>query len=187
MVMKLDMKQLICDKLIEMMDQTSLHKIKVVDLCKYSEISRSTFYLYFESVYDAAQYIEDMFLNGLPSEASISHDRIFSQENLDKSHPATEERLAYWNDNARILKALLGENGDPAFQMRIANRVWRMTKKNFESVTSFSESELRVFSSYIAGGQSEVLSRWARSNSEVSLDDLVALIDRITMHILKML
>ena len=187
MVMKLDMKQLICDKLIELIEQTPLHKIKVVDLCKQARIGRSTFYQYFDSVYDAVQHIEDRFLKGFPSEESISLDRIFARESSDKGHPVTRERMAYWTDNAHILRALLGENGDPAFQMRIANRFWRVTKRNFEPGSHLSESELRAFSSYIAGGWGEVLSRWARSDPETNLEDQLALSNKISLHVLKML
>jgi len=183
---KLDVKQLICEKLIDLMEEKPFLEIKVGDLCRYANIGRSTFYTHFDSIYAVVQHIVDTFSSGLPSENSEHQKQILLGTKAGKTD---EERqwLEHWEKNKRILKILLGRNGDPSFQMRISNRISRTIKNNFSNSTRFSESEMQFIISYFSGGEISLLQKWACTDTDMSIDEIIALLERITLHLFKLL
>jgi AcrR family transcriptional regulator len=81
MLRKSDTETIIIEKFLELMRQKSCFKIKVTELIKLANISRSSFYDYFDSIYDVIQSIEDNFILGGPNEKNIS----FSDNIIDFS------------------------------------------------------------------------------------------------------
>ena len=107
-----DKETLICEKLIEMMEDTSFFDIKVTDFVKFAGVSRSMFYLYFNSLYDVLQKIEDDFIDGLLSEKEVvSSTKIKRDNKIDSTIIAKTE---YIKKNKKILRVLTGKNGDPS-------------------------------------------------------------------------
>jgi len=152
---------LICDTLIEMMETQPVDRIKVTVLVKIAGISRSAFYVYFDSVYAVLQLLEDTFISGLPDEDDISSGRITESDIYDG--------FKYVRDNLKMYRTLCGPYGDSTFQARLANRTKRVFEKYILSHPSQKTlAEKSMIAECIAASQWAVCKWWAFNEGEVS-------------------
>lgn len=56
-------KKIIKNTLVDMLEDMDINKITVSSLCKRAEINRSTFYNYYDDIYDLLKKIEDEIFN----------------------------------------------------------------------------------------------------------------------------
>jgi DNA-binding transcriptional ArsR family regulator len=170
----------ICEKLIEMMQQKPCFEIKVTELVKYANISRSSFYNHFNSIYDVVQKIEDDFMAGLPDEGLI-----FLSGIKDGNYDALLSRLNYLKENISILRALLGPNGDPTFMSKLVYQTDKTLKKRSKQATiRLSDVEIKLIIENISGGTWQMYKWWVFHEDEISVEDLTKLIRKIHTHLL---
>lgn len=121
-------EQLICSKLIEMMQKEPFYKIHVTDLVRELDIGRSTFYTYFDSIFSVLQKIEDDIFKHFEKKDDSIHQVITSPDKLTEY--ISMFSITTLKEDAFAISVLLGENGDPAFQARYI-RYLRKTIVNF--------------------------------------------------------
>ena len=102
------MKQLICSKLLDLMETQHYETIKVTDLVKYIGIGRSTFYSHFDSIYSVPQTIEDEFINGLPVPDANIRDVLINDRKIKIDY------LNHLKNNKKAYLVLNSSNGDPS-------------------------------------------------------------------------
>ena len=180
------LEALICEKLLDKIETTPFHRIKVTDFVKFAEISRSSFYMHFDSIYSVVQKIEDDFLSGLTDEDEALRQPIHDRE-ATKPTPFTLMKVEYIRRNQRLLRILTGPNGDPAFQARMTNRIWRMFKKRYENCVKLTEPEKKLVCEYLCGGQLNFYRWYASHENEISVYDMGLLLDKLLNRILSML
>ncbi len=56
-------KQLLAEALTEMLTETSIHDVSIVELCEKAGINRTTFYYHYGNQYDLLEEISDTFLD----------------------------------------------------------------------------------------------------------------------------
>ena len=78
--------------LIALMEEKPLDKIKVTELTQRAGISRSTFYSYYDSVYDVLQDIEDDFLSHIVDERKVG---------VENNASVIAENFSYIRDNLK--------------------------------------------------------------------------------------
>lgn len=170
----------ICEKLLEMIENTPFHRIKVIDLVNYANVSRSTFYLYFDSLYDVLQMIEDNYIHGLrnlngdnPATKQFLKDRM---ENItEESKSLLKQDSAYIQKNLRIIRILCSENGDPYFATRLTIR---NRKINYDLLTQShfkgSEETKNLICTAWSGGIWQMILYWANHEDEISTDEFLS-------------
>ena len=169
----------ICSSLIEVLKEKELNKVKVIDVVKKADISRTTFYVYYESVFDVLQDIEDEILSHIISEDQIK---------MNNSEEILFENFSYIRDNLDVLEALLGPNGDPSFEARLSRRS-RKVLSNFDQNSSLklSENQLAIVNEFTRAGKIQVLRWWNKNIDEVSVREVVEMFDTMTTAINKVL
>ena len=178
-------EQLICNKLLEMIETKPFQKIKVTEFVEFCGISRSSFYLYFDSIYAAVQKIEDDFIDGLTNEEDMSGNDLKSSRKT-AVNPATLKKAEYISNNIKVIKALTGPNGDPSFIARVSNRTWRIFKKRYENDTFHTETEKKEICEYMCGGQVNLFHWYVNHQEETSVYEFAIMLDRITSTVLTM-
>jgi len=165
----------ICDAMLDMMEERSFQTVKVAQLAERCGISRSTFYVYFDSIYSVIQKIEDIFFENLIEE---------------KTHnPAIEESvimdaLSSVRNNIHAFKILTGPNGDPSFVARLSNRNKRVLDVLAEKQKSQATTlELQIVNEFTRGGKLSALQWWAEHENEVSVKDMVQILNKIIISI----
>ena len=177
---------LICEKLLDMMETIPFQRIKVTEFVKYAGISRSAFYVYFDSIYAVVQKIEDDFISGLTVEDEVLFPDAKTYR-ADKPSPHTIAKAEYIKKNLQLVRILTGKNGDPAFQARMANRSWRIFQKKTAGLTKLSDPEKKLLSEYMTGGQFNLYRWYATHESEISVYEMAILLERITAQVLQLL
>ena len=171
-----DKEQLICDKLVDMMEETSFLDIKVKDFVEYAGISRSTFYLYFGSLYDVLQEIEDAFMSGMFTEDETAE--LVKGRQLEALDTHFIIKVEYIERNKRLLRILLSENGDPSFFARLVNRYKRIITKVWSDNQLVSSGQIDLLAEYVSGGQIQALKWWVSHDTGVDLCDMMLTLER---------
>lgn len=174
--MKVDKETLICQKLIDMMETTSFFDIKVKDFVEFAGISRSTFYLYFDSLYDVLQKIEDDFLDGMFSE-SVTVQTVKTRQ-MEKPNAHFAIKVEYIERNKRLFSILLGPNGDPSFSARLVNRYKRIVTESWRGNQTIDQEHIELLSEYVAAGQIQALKWWVSREPEMDLSDVMLTMER---------
>lgn len=161
----------VCDTLIALMKQKPFSAIKVSELTREAGISRSTFYVYFESIEDVLQAVEDDFIANLADEKDV-------HANSDTSTIA--RNFAYVRDNMDTFETLTGPNGDPYFAMRIGNRSKRIFY-NMDNVRNspLSETQLAMINEFNKAGKMQVFRWWSEHKNEVSVNEIIETLDKL--------
>jgi AcrR family transcriptional regulator len=158
----------ICKIFFEMMKEKSCFKIKVVEFIKYANISRSTFYVYFDSIYDLIQKIEDDFIAGLFDEKNVPLP--YCRKDVANSLINT---LEYMKKNMNVLQALCGPHGDPEFQLKVKNRLAKFFNRNFgKTVARLPDIERKLMLEFISGGRWQMYIWWIFNDRKVSIQDM---------------
>ena len=168
------MEQLICQKLLELMEERPYDRIKVTELVKHAGIGRSTFYSHFDSIYSVVQKIEDDFIAGLPDEAAYTKDALSDR----RSRAGYFEHL---RQNKRTYRILNGPNGDPSFRIRLMNRSRRILLTHVASPakTPHDAAEQRMICEFLQGGYEHMFAWWLEHDEEFSTYEMVLLTERI--------
>jgi hypothetical protein len=171
----------ICEKFIEMMRHKPCFEIKVTELVKYANISRSSFYTYFNSIYQVVQKIEDDFIAGLPDERSV-----FLSGIKTGNYDALLSRLKYLKENAGILRALLGSNGDPTFLSKLIHQTDKTLRKLPKNADiNLSDVETKLIIENIAGGTWQMYKWWVFHEEEIGIEDLTKLMRKLHTQALR--
>lgn len=110
---------------MELYAQNGINNITINALCKECNISRSTFYLYFDDKYQVLESVEDELLSILWG-INLELDQCdLELVKAGKPLPNAYETVRFLKENAEAFKALLGTNGDPRFTHKFRKDIER--------------------------------------------------------------
>lgn len=107
----------------EILATGDLTRVTVTDIAERAGITRRTFYSHFHDIPELVAYVEGNALADIKSlvaaiAASHLEQLTLSLSSLEPA-PGAVQLLSYFRHNARVLGALLGQGGDPAFVEKI--------------------------------------------------------------------
>ena len=181
--MSTEKKSLICEKLLDLMEEQSFFSIKATAFIAYAGISRSTFYFYFDSLYDVLQMIEDEFMEGLLPESEIVETARAKQPT--KLGASFISKVDYIERHKRTIRILTGENGDPSFVPRLINRNKRINREGLRGSSKLDADGIELMAEYMAAGQVQALKWWAASEDGMELCDVLRALERNTIALYK--
>lgn len=168
-------EQQICETLIDLMEETPFSKIKVTELTRRAGVSRSTFYSYYDSIFDVVQAIEDDFLCHIIDEKDVGTDNDMS---------VVSANFSYVRDHLRVFQILLGPNGDPSFTARFGNRSKRILASIADdSRSDLTQTQLTILDEFSMAGKLRVFQWWAQHKNDVSVNEIIDMLDRVTTAI----
>ncbi len=169
-------RRLICDALLELLDEKPLKKITVTDIAKRADVNRGTFYLHYDHVNDVVNELQDALIAQM--------DQYFA--NLDISLNAdnimliTAEcmKFIYEQDQSKYMPLLFHQ------QLNFADKVCKsfqarlLTAKDIPNDEN-SRNDLIVRASLLAHGVIGVFNAAANGILDVSADQLVRSVDKL--------
>ena len=163
----------ICEALLDLMEEQPLRTIKVTKLAERAGVSRSTFYMYFDSLDDVVARLEDKFFQIMPEIEDVPDPYRISEDQA-RAYIATLGR------QLRTFQLFTGPNGDPAFEARLEER----DRRSLEATSSqrykdAHAAELDAVHEFIHGGKMRVARWWAVHHDDISLRDFSAVILRL--------
>lgn len=172
-------KKKIRSAFIEMAKEMPIEQIQVKSLAQRAGISRSSFYIHYESVWDVLQEIEDDlfsttyeikkdYLNGIPARdpMEISHDV-----------------LKHLFSSSDLIAALTGHDGEQAYlaawtkQIKAQISMWRGMDLRQDTASA------RLLAEFTIGGIQRMIREWSTRQEDISAEELRDLFDRIHIHL----
>ncbi len=152
-------KSVIRESLFNLMEDEPINKITVTDICKAADINRSTFYSYYEDVYDLLSSIQnELFENVM---LSLSSENWF------------EDLLELVDANRDLCRVLIGPHGDASFMRQLLYLGYEnsiaLWKKNYPDA---SPETLDYLYAYISSGVIGILENWVFSDYALSIDEV---------------
>jgi Transcriptional regulator len=176
---KTDTETLICQSLLDLMESKRYPDIKVTELVKHANISRSSFYIHFDAIEDVLQKIEDDIISEFPDENSKLIQKIKGGD-----PDGLLESLLYIKKNMRKFRILIGEYGDPYFQIRIGNRTSRLLYSSLASAnTKLTTTQLKLICENVSSGRWGMYKWWIFHEDEVTLNDIIEMTQKIMRQI----
>lgn len=164
-------KAMLKEGLLNLLHEKSLQKITISELCKVSQINRTTFYKYYGSQQDLLDDIESDFLaqldEGLKPIAEHSDDALISVLTILHSHRETFKVLA----NANPQKSL----AEHIFKLPVINTIFDNLSKNH----LFTEKELPYIRQFIFQGVFALLTDWLCSDDPEPVAEIASILMRL--------
>ena len=154
-----DAKSRIRHALLELMLEKGLDHITAKELAERAGIGRSTFYVHYESVYDALQEIEDDFFEGMQRNTDLFRNEEFDDRYFHVPHALTIAVLRFARENGLTLRALLGPHGEERFKYKIDRLLLSdLATKAFEQgYLDVAPDEREAVSAFITNGHKALL------------------------------
>ena len=145
-------RKILKDSLISLMKERSVADIGVKEICARAEVSRSTFYVYYENVYDLLAEIEEEafeYFNDLINQIDVT----VKHGNRKYLAAYKQKYLEFIADKDNPLQVLLSENGDINFQKRffqkLIDQVQKIIHNTVKSPDAYMHQAQSVF--YVHG------------------------------------
>lgn len=164
MAKQYETKKKIIDAIDRLLRAHSIDKIKVSDICKISQVSRTTFYTYFEDVYGAVQWYWDDIC-----ERTLY--RINQDLGWDEGHRATLAALKeypYFFQKAfmdKSFRSLFSYGYLKGVAYHIKNLECRLKR-------SLTQAELQEMD-YLGRARSAITTKWAEEGMTVPVEDMI--------------
>jgi hypothetical protein len=149
--------------------------ISVRELTELADINRGTFYLHYHDVFDLLQNLEEeMFL-----QYTALLDRHDAEEVKESPRKLLVDLLCFIQENADLIRILIGSNGDPNFLQRLRSVFQeKILVPWWQSIAGKSEQEYEYFYSYITEGAIGLIRRWVENGTDLSPEEMATLAER---------
>lgn len=163
-------KKLIQQQVLEALKTTDIHNVQVKAITDAIGISRSTFYIYYDSAYSVLQDIEDEFFKGLQAVNATFWYYPLKEDYLSTPHPVLRDILTYLKNNRDVSNTLRGPYGEVMFQIRCRKCLQQsLCPEPLMRVYYPEDTDLHV--SYLMGGHLEVIQNWMSNNCPIPVDE----------------
>ena len=143
--------------LIHLMREKKLQDITVREIAEMADINRGTFYLHYKDVYDLLEQIETDF--AAEFETILNH--YSAKELTDKPSLLFGELYPFIHENADLITALMGANGNLKFENRLKDIIReRALGRWLELNYTENMDTLGAFLSYIVSGCIGLVQYW---------------------------
>lgn len=120
---KIATKQKIIEAFWTIYAKNGIEKTTIKEITALAKCNRSTFYAHFTDVYSLLEEAEDSILLSLRDLPPINI------ESEDEHSLAAKAMFSIYENNAKYLTILLGENGDPRFQRKMKDAIKPLMKQ----------------------------------------------------------
>ena len=151
------------EALAEMLAVKPLGKITVQELIDRANICRTTFYAHYEDLYDLLSEVE----NNILSEIRTGLEELDQAPiRVEEQYPAIEAVVAVYARHEKLIRLLNGPNGYPAFDARLQDTIYQLTRnlRKVKEGDAFDEERHRLYSCYVISGGISVLNRMLSAN-----------------------
>lgn len=151
------------EALAEMLAVKPVGKITVQELIDRANICRTTFYAHYEDIYALLDEVEEDIL----SEIRTGLEELDQAPiRVEEQYPAIEAVVEVYARHENLIRLLNGPNGDPAFDARLQDTIYQLTRdlRKVKEGDAFDEERHRLYSCYVISGGISVLNRMLSAN-----------------------
>lgn len=166
----------LCSTLLNLMEDKPINDITVTQLVRDAHVSRSSFYGYFDSIYDVLDLTENRLLEQLPTYTKC----IPGQFNYQVFRKTTFEILTVIHDHLDAFRILSSTNAMNSFQIKMDCRdepAYQQLIQSFQP--NLTAKEKQLLTQYTLGGRWRLFIWWENHADEVTVDMMMDAIDKV--------
>lgn len=171
-------KKLIKKQILEALKTMDIHNVQAKAVADAAGISRSTFYLYYDSAYAVLQDIEDEYFQGLQTVNATFWHYPLKRDYMVTPHPILLKVMKYLQEHRDVSTTLQGPYGEVMFQLR-CRRVLQQSLCPEELMKIYYPEDTELHIAYIMGGHMEVLQTWLNDNCPVPAEEIAVKLYRL--------
>jgi len=169
---------------IELLNEMPIEKISIQKLSQKSKLSRGTFYLHYENIYQLLENYEDNLIAELRLLNKDFYKFSITEFNfVEGGNPCFKETYEWILQNKLAITVLLSHNGSPSFEKKWRKCIFDLfqTKINYDQIKLV---DYDLFCVVISGTWINIIKHWLSVRQDVSSEALSQLISRVTKNIL---
>ncbi|MBM0867222.1 TetR/AcrR family transcriptional regulator [Staphylococcus auricularis] len=170
------------ESLIALLEHTKFDLITVNQIVEQAEVTRSTFYRYYEDKYDLLSEIEEMIVSHINDER-IKLQQQFPGENIFNVE-MYKQIFQSLEPYSLAIQRLLGRNGDSSFEMKLKNEI---AKRFFalEEMQHVSKVRGDLVREYVFVILIKTFQYWSNNKDHIDIDEVAATLRDIQLVGLK--
>jgi len=176
-------RMILKDSLISLMKERPITNIGIKEICARAEISRSTFYVYYENVYHILEEIEEELLeyfNDLLNQIDVSVKRSSRKYLLAYK----QKFLEFISDKNNPLLVLLSENGDINFQKKFFQKLINQVNKIIQDTVKNPDMHIHeAYSVFYIHGTIGLIQYLLKNNFRIPNSTLEKVFDKMIQEI----
>lgn len=172
-------KRLLKESLIDLLSQKTIYNISVKELCSRAELNRSTFYKYYENIFDVLADVEYNVV--LESEKCMSK---IEDSNINTIYKPISVFLDYVKENKDTYLVLLTNRASSNFSINIFRKIIDFLKSQVDLADINSIENDEYIYTYIVAGSSSIIINWINSNFDKSSEDVAKIICSCAFNVL---
>lgn len=172
-------KRIFKDTLIELLKEKAVHNIKVKELCDKAELNRTTFYKYYENIYDVLADVEYDVLKD--SEECINEIEDINESQIKNT---LYKQLCNIQKNKDVYYLLLINSADNEFYEKLMKTTVDFLKKKIEQANIDLGENYEYIFSYIIAGTIDIIKRWLYEDVGLDANHITNLIYDLSNKIL---
>lgn len=149
----------------------SIDKITVKDICNIAGYNRSTFYQYYEDVYDVLRKFEDQLL-ALVGEFVL---QLVEQANSMDASQTNEAVFKLLAQNNKYISVLFGPHGDAEFTHKVVETLKPIWIKYFFRTDHYTAAEVDLLMEHYISGLLSMFVKWFFDQNGISVERIIQL------------
>ncbi|MBP3889054.1 MAG: TetR/AcrR family transcriptional regulator [Cellulosilyticum sp.] len=170
-------KQNIIDAFWKLYSKGGMSHVSVTKLCKLAGYNRSTFYAYFQDVYDVLETIENQVL---PPDVFMEN-LLLPIAHLENRSLLLKQLITFFDCYVPYLPILVGENGDPNFRHKFLQKIKPLIQHQLPH-NYHSSKQLDYILEYQNTAILSVITKWYQNKKDIPEDELIDLLLNLTTH-----
>lgn len=170
-----NVKKKIQKTFLNMVKTMPVEDIKVKELVSLAGVSRSSFYVYYDSVWDVLQEIEEEFWN---SAYNIKRPAL-EQNQPDNNDAVAHEIIDYLKEHSDVMEAMTAREGDAAYLSTWMKGIRQQIALWSGEAPGSISARTTLLTEFTAGGIQRMLSYWSSHRDEISEQELLDVFDNV--------
>lgn len=158
-------QQWLADTLIDLMEEKPYIDITIIDICKKADLSRQTFYNYFESKDALFRYLL----------SSTYMDKLNSMTGIPSSKEAISAFVGVVRENPRLVNAIVNNNMGNIVSDEIFNAITEFLKKSIPDFKHQPDYSYHIV--LLSGALTHFMLFYARNNKELSEEEMTKILE----------
>lgn len=173
-----NIEQVLKKVLIELMHSVDADKISVKDVAQKANISRASFYRYYNSIDDILQSIEDEFIEGMRDCSRYYISTPINIHKLGQPYPSFIQIAEFLSGHKEEFLVLTGFHGDARFVSRFKKLIkeFYCGKIAFEGIIT---DNVDVYIEFVIAGNISAIRYWLEKKPNMKPEDIAPVIQRM--------
>jgi len=178
-------KVAIREALVALIQEKGFNALTVSDITKRADINRGTFYLHYQDKFDLLDQTETEIIQDVENIVLQANSLNFADFNsTDNPMPIVVTIFEYMRENAALLHAVLGLEGDFAFMTRMRQTIEKNLKLGFlagiRAQNFLVPSEYLI--TYILSAHFGVIQLWLKNGCKESPHEMAIILSKLSLH-----